>query len=91
MTRRFALRILVSGASAAGPVLAYWLTGHGSSVTVVERAPAPHRTGGQAVDLFRPAMNISDTLRLVSGPGHRGLQTPAPDGPSARSPARPPS
>ena len=34
------MRILISGASIAGPVLAYWLTRHGFNVTVVERAPA---------------------------------------------------
>jgi 2-polyprenyl-6-methoxyphenol hydroxylase-like FAD-dependent oxidoreductase len=53
------MRILVSGAGIAGPVLAYWLTRHGFSVTVVERAPAPRRTGGHAVDLFQPAVRIS--------------------------------
>jgi 2-polyprenyl-6-methoxyphenol hydroxylase-like FAD-dependent oxidoreductase len=34
------MRVLVSGASIAGPVLAYWLTRRGFDVTVVERAPA---------------------------------------------------
>ena len=33
------MRILISGASVAGPVLAYWLTRYGFDVTVVERAP----------------------------------------------------
>ncbi|GGL34505.1 FAD-dependent monooxygenase [Nocardia jinanensis] len=41
--------VLVSGASIAGPALAYWLDHHGFDVTVVERAPALRR-GGQAVD-----------------------------------------
>ncbi|MFE3543624.1 FAD-dependent monooxygenase [Nocardia sp. NPDC059177] len=41
--------VLVSGASIAGPALAYWLHRYGFSVTVVERAPAL-RPGGQAVD-----------------------------------------
>ncbi|MEU9448742.1 FAD-dependent monooxygenase [Streptomyces sp. NPDC048277] len=59
------MRILVSGASVAGPVLAYWLTRHGFSVTVVERAPTPRRTGGHAVDLFRPAMNISEKMGVL--------------------------
>lgn len=49
------MRILVSGAGDAGPVLAYWLTRHGFSATVVERAPTVRRTRGHAVDLFRPA------------------------------------
>ncbi|SEU35388.1 FAD-dependent monooxygenase [Nonomuraea wenchangensis] len=59
------MRILVSGAGVAGPVLAYWLTRHGFEVTVVERAPAPRRTGGHAVDLFRPAMHISEKMGVL--------------------------
>ncbi|MFE3944825.1 FAD-dependent monooxygenase [Streptomyces sp. NPDC059118] len=65
MKTKGALRILVSGASIAGPVLAYWLTRHGFSVTVVERAPALRRSGGHAVDLFRPAMNISEKMGVL--------------------------
>ena len=41
--------VLISGASIAGPALAYWLDRYGFRVTVVERAPAL-RPGGQAVD-----------------------------------------
>ncbi|MEV4312926.1 FAD-dependent monooxygenase [Actinocrispum sp. NPDC049592] len=41
--------VLISGASIAGPSLAYWLARYGCSVTVVEKAPAL-RPGGQAVD-----------------------------------------
>lgn len=41
--------VLVSGASIAGPALAYWLDRYGATVTVVERAPEL-RPGGQAVD-----------------------------------------
>ncbi|MEV6157492.1 FAD-dependent monooxygenase [Nonomuraea sp. NPDC052129] len=59
------MRILISGASVSGPVLAYWLTRHGFSVTVVERAPALRKTGGHAVDLFRPAMNISEKMGVL--------------------------
>src|SRR4051812_40479834 len=43
------LTVLISGASIAGPALALWLTRHGCTVTVVERAPSV-RPGGQAVD-----------------------------------------
>ncbi|AJF64456.1 FAD-dependent monooxygenase [Streptomyces vietnamensis] len=59
------MRILVSGAGVAGPVLAHWLTRHGFSVTVVERAPALRRTGGHAVDLFRPATDISERMGVL--------------------------
>lgn len=41
--------VLISGASIAGPALAYWLNRHGHTVTVVEKASGL-RTGGQAVD-----------------------------------------
>ncbi|WP_439380636.1 FAD-dependent monooxygenase [Amycolatopsis lexingtonensis] len=47
------LTVLISGASIAGPALAHWLTRHGCTVTVVERAPAV-RPGGQAVDFKGP-------------------------------------
>lgn len=43
------IRVLVSGASIAGPALAHWLRRRGAEVTVVERAPEL-RPGGQAVD-----------------------------------------
>jgi 2-polyprenyl-6-methoxyphenol hydroxylase-like FAD-dependent oxidoreductase len=59
------VRILISGASISGPVLAYWLTRHGFDVTVVERAPALRKTGGHAVDLFRPAMEISEKMGVL--------------------------
>ncbi|MEV4237328.1 FAD-dependent monooxygenase [Nocardia sp. NPDC049737] len=42
-------RVLVAGASIAGPALAHWLHRRGAEVTVVERAPEL-RPGGQAVD-----------------------------------------
>ena len=41
--------VLISGASIAGPALAYWLDRYGFNVTVVEKAPGL-RPGGQAVD-----------------------------------------
>ncbi|WP_227984418.1 FAD-dependent monooxygenase [Nocardia spumae] len=41
--------VLISGASIAGPALAYWLNRYGFQVTVVEKAPEL-RPGGQAVD-----------------------------------------
>lgn len=60
------MRILISGASIAGPVLAYWLTRYGYSVTVVERAPTLRKTGGHAVDLFRPALGISEKMGVLA-------------------------
>lgn len=43
-------RVLISGASIAGPALAHWLIRYGFEVTVVERSPTL-RPGGQAVDV----------------------------------------
>lgn len=43
-------RVLVTGASIAGPALAFWLQRYGCEVVVVERAPAL-RSGGQNVDV----------------------------------------
>ncbi|MBY8854909.1 FAD-dependent monooxygenase [Nocardia sp. CA2R105] len=45
--------VLISGASIAGPALAYWLHRYGFAVTVVERAPEL-RPGGQAIDFKGP-------------------------------------
>ena len=59
------MRVLISGASISGPVLAYWLSRHGFDVTVVERAPHLRKTGGHAVDLFRPAMEISEKMGVL--------------------------
>jgi 2-polyprenyl-6-methoxyphenol hydroxylase-like FAD-dependent oxidoreductase len=59
------MRVLISGASIAGPVLAYWLTRYGFDVTVVERAPTLRKTGGHAVDLFRPSMEISAKMGVL--------------------------
>jgi 2-polyprenyl-6-methoxyphenol hydroxylase-like FAD-dependent oxidoreductase len=59
------MQVLISGASIAGPVLAYWLTRGGFEVTVVERAPTLRKTGGHAVDLFRPSMEISAQMGVL--------------------------
>ncbi|MFB4281415.1 FAD-dependent monooxygenase [Nonomuraea sp. MTCD27] len=59
------MKVLVSGASVAGPVLAYWLRRYGFEVTVVERAPALRKAGGHAVDLFRPAMDIVERMGVL--------------------------
>jgi 2-polyprenyl-6-methoxyphenol hydroxylase-like FAD-dependent oxidoreductase len=49
-------RVLISGASVAGPALAFWLGQLGYKVVVIERAPAL-REGGYAVD-FRGAAHF---------------------------------
>lgn len=60
------MRILISGASISGPVLAFWLSRYGFDVTVVERAPQLRKAGGHAVDLFRPSMEISAKMGVLS-------------------------
>ncbi|MDX8031129.1 FAD-dependent monooxygenase [Lentzea sp. BCCO 10_0856] len=54
--------VLISGAGIAGPALAHWLSRHGFSVTVVERA-STLRSGGQAVD-FRGEAHLSVLRRM---------------------------
>ncbi len=49
--------ILISGASIAGPVLAYWLKRYGFVPTIVEKAPAL-RKGGYKIDIRGRATEI---------------------------------
>ncbi|GEB54252.1 MULTISPECIES: FAD-dependent monooxygenase [Streptomyces] len=57
-------RVLISGASVAGPALAYWLHRYGFHVTVVERAPAL-RPGGQAIDVRGPALDVAARMGVL--------------------------
>lgn len=50
-------KVLISGASIAGPALARWLSCNGFAVTVVEKSPVI-RSGGQAVD-FKGSTHLS--------------------------------
>ncbi|MFF0614044.1 FAD-dependent monooxygenase [Nocardia tengchongensis] len=56
-------RVLVAGASIAGPALAHWLRRRGAQVTVVERAPEL-RPGGQAVDARGVAKEVIRRMGL---------------------------
>ncbi|WP_410612751.1 FAD-dependent monooxygenase [Amycolatopsis sp. lyj-109] len=56
-------RVLVAGASIAGPALAHWLRRRGAEVTVVERAPGL-RPGGQAVDARGVAKEVIRRMGL---------------------------
>ncbi|WP_033441529.1 FAD-dependent monooxygenase [Saccharothrix sp. NRRL B-16314] len=66
-------RVLVSGASVAGPAVAYWLARHGFEPTVVEIAPALRR-GGAAVD-FRGAAHMTVLERMGVLDRLRAIQT----------------
>jgi 2-polyprenyl-6-methoxyphenol hydroxylase-like FAD-dependent oxidoreductase len=57
--------ILISGASVAGPALAYWLRRHGFNPTVVERAPAI-REGGYKVDLRGAAVDVAERMGILA-------------------------
>src|ERR687885_644416 len=91
--------VLISGASVAGPMTAYWMCRQGFAVTVVERMPlARVRTSGHAVDLFGPAMDVAEwagvlpaildartrTDALTFLPAGGGAGGGAPRGPAAR-------
>ncbi|RYD51722.1 MAG: FAD-binding monooxygenase [Sphingobacteriales bacterium] len=71
-------RILISGASIAGPTLAYWLTQYGFEVVIVERAPEL-RLGGQNIDVHGAGrkvvrmMGIEERIREANT-GEQGLQ-----------------
>ncbi|MEW2132911.1 FAD-dependent monooxygenase [Streptomyces sp. NPDC005435] len=56
--------VLVSGASIAGPALAYWLDRYGFDVTVVEKAAAV-RGGGYAIDIRGTAREVVDRMGLL--------------------------
>jgi 2-polyprenyl-6-methoxyphenol hydroxylase-like FAD-dependent oxidoreductase len=57
------IRVLVAGASIAGPALAHWLRRRGAEVTVVERA-GELRPGGQAVDARGVAKEVIRRMGL---------------------------
>lgn len=56
--------VLISGASIAGPTLAYWLHRYGFTVTVVERAHAP-RGGGYPIDVRGTAVEVVRRMGLL--------------------------
>ncbi|EAQ91947.1 hypothetical protein CHGG_00182 [Chaetomium globosum CBS 148.51] len=57
------LRVLVVGASIAGPAAAYWLAKAGAKVTVIERFPEL-RTNGQNVDIRTVGVTV---MRKIPG------------------------
>ncbi len=56
--------ILISGASVAGPALAFWLHRFGFQPTIVERAPAV-RPGGYAVDFRGASLRVLERMGLL--------------------------
>jgi 2-polyprenyl-6-methoxyphenol hydroxylase-like FAD-dependent oxidoreductase len=64
ITRNTPRSVLISGASIAGPVLAYWLDRYGFDVTVVERASAV-RSGGYPIDIRGTAIDVVERIGLL--------------------------
>lgn len=58
------MNALISGASVAGPALAYWLHCHGMRATVVERAETV-RPGGLAIDFRGSAMIVLERMGIL--------------------------
>ncbi len=56
--------ILISGASVAGPALAYWLNRFGFQTTIVEKAPAL-REGGYAIDIRGAAQKVAARMGIL--------------------------
>ena len=64
MTSSKRTSVLISGASIAGPALAYWLHRYGFEVTVVERAGSP-RGGGYPIDVRGTAIEVVRRMGLL--------------------------
>lgn len=56
-------RVLITGASVAGPSLAFWLDRAGHEVTVLERSPQL-RPGGQNIDIRGPGREVVRRMGL---------------------------
>jgi 2-polyprenyl-6-methoxyphenol hydroxylase-like FAD-dependent oxidoreductase len=56
--------VLISGASIAGPALAFWLNRYGFAVTVVEKAGAP-RGGGYPIDVRGTALDVVRRMGIL--------------------------
>jgi len=59
-------RVLIVGASIAGPTLAYWLHKYGFDVTLVERGKSV-RPGGYPIDLRGPAVEVAERTGILPG------------------------
>ncbi len=57
--------ILISGASVAGPALAFWLSRYGFRPVIIERAPAV-RPGGYAVDFRGASIQVLERMGILA-------------------------
>lgn len=58
------MKALISGASIAGPTVAFWLVRYGFKVTIVEKAPSI-RVGGYPIDLRGTAIHVAEKMGLM--------------------------
>lgn len=58
------MKALISGASIAGPTLAYWLHRYGWDVTVVEKSTGI-RAGGYPIDIRGTALDVLDRMGVL--------------------------
>ncbi len=68
--------VLITGASIAGPALAWWLERFGMKVTVLERAPA-FREGGQNIDVRGAGRTVVQRMGLEEAIRERGTHEEA--------------
>lgn len=68
--------VLISGASVAGPALAFWLDRYGFQTTIVERAPAV-RPGGYAIDFRGASMRVLERMGLLEAVREKQTRTGA--------------
>jgi 2-polyprenyl-6-methoxyphenol hydroxylase-like FAD-dependent oxidoreductase len=64
--------VLISGASIAGPALAYWLARRGFAPTIVEIAPGL-RPGGQAIDIRGVARGLVEQMGIMPAVREAGV------------------
>ncbi|WP_405143394.1 FAD-dependent monooxygenase [Sphaerisporangium sp. NBC_01403] len=65
--------VLISGASVAGPTLAYWLARYGFRPVVVERAPEP-REGGYPIDVRGRAVEVARRMGVLPALREAGVE-----------------
>lgn len=70
------LRIAISGAGIAGPVLAHWLLRSGHAPTLIERAPA-FRTGGYVIDFWGVGYEVARRMGIEPAVLDAGYQVRA--------------
>ena len=64
MKRHAGRTVLVSGASIAGPAVAFWLQRYGFAVTVVEKS-AGLRGGGYPIDVRGTALEVARRMGIL--------------------------